>query len=230
MSSKVGAVLLVLILLASFIGPSGARACTPGMSFVADVTVPDGTHVQPGQAFDKVWRLKNKGDCEWSARYALANLGGQRLTAADSVPIGQVVPAGGTAELTVKMQAPQDPGTAESLWGLADDAGARVGEMFYVRIIVDEGAAVNPPLDSQPAGPVLIPDEPNAVWLWGAPNADHQDGDVLPAGRYSILQTQQDGAWTQIDFAGRTPWVFTGPDSGTHTLPAGGATPVPASQ
>jgi hypothetical protein len=216
MSSKVGAVLLALSLLTSFIGPSNASACTPGMAFVADVTVPDGTHFQPGQAFDTVWRLRNKGTCDWSARYALANVGGQRLTAADSFPIDQVVPAGSTVDLTVKMQAPQDSGTAESLWALANDSGMRVGEIFYVRIIVDEGVATDPGNALAPAGPVLIPDQPNVVWLWGAPNADHADGDVLPAGRYGILKTEQDGSWTQIDFNGRTPWVFTGPDSGTH--------------
>jgi polar amino acid transport system substrate-binding protein len=35
--------------------------CYDGMEFVEDVTVPDGTEMQPGQNFDKVWRVKNTG-------------------------------------------------------------------------------------------------------------------------------------------------------------------------
>ncbi len=226
MSSKVGAVLLVLILLASFIGPSSAHACTPGMSFIADVTIPDGTHLPAGQAFDKVWRLKNKGTCDWSPRYAMTYVGGQRLTVADSFPIEREVPAGSTVDLTVKMQTPLDVGTTESMWALIDDAGLgvhpHIGEMIFVRIVVDEGDPDAPAVSID--GPVLTPDQPNAVWLWGAPNADHAEGDVLPAGRYHILGTEQDGAWTQIEFGSRTPWVFTGPDSGTHTIPAAAPT------
>jgi len=33
--------------------------CVPDAQFVADVTVPDDTVFKPGEAFEKIWRLKN---------------------------------------------------------------------------------------------------------------------------------------------------------------------------
>jgi hypothetical protein len=77
---------------------------------------------------------------------------------------------------------------------------------------------------AQEVGSFLIPDRPGVVWLWGAPNTDHKNGDVLPAGRYRVLQKQD--VWSQIDFSGRTPWVFTGNNPGLHEETVGG-TPVP---
>ncbi len=60
-------ILTIALVAAYFVQPPGVGlACTPGMSFVADVTVPDDTHFSPGQTFDKTWRLQNAGDCEWS--------------------------------------------------------------------------------------------------------------------------------------------------------------------
>jgi hypothetical protein len=134
------------------------------------------------------------------------------------------VAPGAAVDVTVHMQAPPEQGTHDSYWHLVDDAGQPVGEMFYVRIDV-EGVAAPAPAGSE-AGTFLIPDQPDAVWLWGAPAADHRQDDVLPAGRYRVLQTQQEGLWTQIDLGTRQPWVFTGKNSGLREETVGG-TPAP---
>src|SRR3972149_4698274 len=34
--------------------------------FITDVTIPDGTVMTPGQAFTKIWRIKNIGSCTWT--------------------------------------------------------------------------------------------------------------------------------------------------------------------
>jgi hypothetical protein len=39
--------------------------CTLNMAYVADVTIPDGTVMTPGNAFSKTWRVRNSGTCKW---------------------------------------------------------------------------------------------------------------------------------------------------------------------
>src|SRR5262245_21217234 len=41
------------------------------LEFVADVNIPDGTSMAPGQDFLKTWRVKNSGSCTWDADYKL---------------------------------------------------------------------------------------------------------------------------------------------------------------
>jgi hypothetical protein len=233
MPSKVAAVLTVLVLLSTWVVPLHVQACTPGMAYLGDVTVPDDTRFKPGEAFDKTWKLKNKGDCEWTPQYALANVGGEPLAtqsgkplgrAGDSHPLGQAIAPGASVDVTVHMQAPLDQGRHDSYWHLVDDVGQSVGEMFYVRIDV-EGVAAPAPAGPA-AGTFLIPDQPDSVWLWGAPTADHHQDDVLPAGRYRVLKTEQQGLWTQIDLGSRQPWVFTGENSGIHEETVGGTPPL----
>ena len=69
MRSKVqaaSALLLVALVLSLFpaaalpSSASAAQACTDRAQFLADVTVPDGTRFDPGQAFTKTWKLRNR--------------------------------------------------------------------------------------------------------------------------------------------------------------------------
>ena len=218
MNSKVATLILTIPLLVAVFVPSGVSlACTPGMSFVDDKTVPDDTHFAPGASFEKVWRLANSGDCDWTPNYAFAYVGGENLASVSSFLFNTVVSPGLAVDFSLEMRAPEQIGTHTSYWRLVDEASQQFGPTFYVRIVVDDG-------DSK-EGTFLVPERPNVVWLWSAPNGGHEEGDGLPAGRFPVLQKQQDGLWTQIQFGGRTPWVFTGADSGTWEETAG-ATPA----
>ena len=46
--------------------------CTNGTGYgnPLDLTVPDDTIMQPGQTFEKRWRIVNVGTCEWAAGYS----------------------------------------------------------------------------------------------------------------------------------------------------------------
>ena len=50
---------------------AGVVALCDAAAFVRDVTIPDGTIVEPGRDFTKTWRLKNVGTCSWTTAYAL---------------------------------------------------------------------------------------------------------------------------------------------------------------
>ena len=56
-------------------------ACLDGMDFVEDLTFDDEgmtnpPQLQPGEAFEKGWRLRNSGTCTWDPRYYMAPTGG----------------------------------------------------------------------------------------------------------------------------------------------------------
>jgi len=46
-------------------------ACYDNMSFVADLTIPDNSVLNPRQDFDKIWRLQNTGTCTWDSSYRI---------------------------------------------------------------------------------------------------------------------------------------------------------------
>ena len=51
----------------------------PVAGFIADVTIPDGTVMEPGQAFTKTWRLKNVGAVEWGEGSNLSFHDGEQI-------------------------------------------------------------------------------------------------------------------------------------------------------
>ena len=84
--------------------PSG---CTDSASFVQDVTVQDNELFLPGQKFDKIWRVKNTGTCNWTDQYKLDFSRGEKMNAPDEVPLVETLP-GSTLDIAVNMTAPND--------------------------------------------------------------------------------------------------------------------------
>ncbi len=96
-------------------------------SFVADVTVPDGTIFSPGAAFTKTWRLKNAGRCPWTTAYKFLFYSGEQMSAPTSINIPWNVAPGATVDLTVNMVAPGSPGKFRGHWILSNASGALFG-------------------------------------------------------------------------------------------------------
>ena len=89
----------------------------PLARFVADVTVPDGTIMQPGQSFTKTWRVENSGVLPWGEATQLVFSGGVQMGAASPVAVGNVAP-GDTADISADMVAPAESGKHTGLWRL----------------------------------------------------------------------------------------------------------------
>lgn len=96
-------------------------------SFVADVTVRDGTTFAPGEAFTKTWRLKNSGSCAWTRDYALAFYGGEQMGAPTLVNLPWPVAPGAMVDLTVNAIAPVSSGQYRSDWILRNASGQLFG-------------------------------------------------------------------------------------------------------
>ena len=91
--------------------------CISDLRFVDDVTLPDGTVVEPGQSLDKRWRVENAGSCNWDHRYEIRLIAGPDLQA----PSPQALyPALSDTEAVIRIEytAPQEPGNYISSWPL----------------------------------------------------------------------------------------------------------------
>ncbi len=130
--------------------------------FVRDVTVPDGTLMNPGQTFTKTWELRNSGTCAWSTSYQLVFFSGERMGAAETYAFTENVPVGRTARFSVPMTAPSTAGSYRGYWMFKNASGQLFGfgpqgnRPWWVDIRV-AGATVTP------GGPTVTPSGPTVT-------------------------------------------------------------------
>lgn len=117
------------------------------VSFVKDVTVPDGKEYAPNTNFTKTWRLKNTGSCNWNNDYDLVFSSGDKMNGGDvvDITIGSVAP-GDTVDISVDLKSPSSAGTYKGNWKLRSDDNQVFGlndsgNPFYVEIKVVAGAS-----------------------------------------------------------------------------------------
>lgn len=132
MKSIIVMVCTIFLIVASAM-PLFAQA--PGMEFVADMTVPEDTVMQPREQFKTTWRVLNSGDINWTENYSIVFSEGDLLGADTFMPLA-LVPPGVMADIIVNMQAPANPGTYRGVWQLQDDSGVLFGPPFHVQIVV----------------------------------------------------------------------------------------------
>jgi ABC-type amino acid transport substrate-binding protein len=134
-----------------------------GMAYVADLTLDDHNMtqipvLQPGQPFQKGWRIKNTGTTTWTPDYRLeyasgntpiSQMGGQ------PVLIGRPVAPGTTDDVYVNLVAPGSPGTYQGFWQMKNASGTAFGEKIYAAVTVP-----GPPTPLPPPTPVPPPTQP----------------------------------------------------------------------
>lgn len=134
------------------IPPSPTAVCENNLSFLEDITIPDGTLVNPGQKFEKIWLVSNSGACNWQADYYVRFIDGVALDAEEIQPLFPSR-SGGEAELRIIFTAPVQEGLYISAWQAHSPLGEPFGEVFFVQIVVDEDAQNNlPPVN--PTNPI----------------------------------------------------------------------------
>jgi hypothetical protein len=141
-------------------GPTATSAAQPTASqadratYVADVTIPDGTQLNPGASFTKTWRLLNAGTSTWTTAYALVFVSGDKMGDNTSAPLSVQVAPGATVDISVSLVAPATAGTYRGYWKMRNASGAYFDETIYVEIIVGAGgtpvASSTPPAGSTP--------------------------------------------------------------------------------
>jgi len=103
--------------------------------FVADLSVEDGTNVNPEQKFVKIWKMRNEGPTAWPESTRLIFVGGDKISNVDSVLVPPVEP-NVEVEVAVDMVAPSKPGRYVTYWRLTSPDGVRFGQRVWVDITV----------------------------------------------------------------------------------------------
>lgn len=130
--------------------PSATQTPIPcdHVTFIKDITVPDGTEMDPGQQFTKTWRLKNSGSCNWTPEYSLVFISGTSMGSPDSKQLtNNTVAPGDEIEVSVNLEAPYEPGTYRANYKLRNSDGIIFGlgdksSVFYVEIKVQDKSGV----------------------------------------------------------------------------------------
>ncbi|MBI4733064.1 MAG: DUF11 domain-containing protein [Chloroflexi bacterium] len=136
-------VLIVTLLVpATLATPRTVAAACDAATFIADVTIPDGSTIAPGAAMSKTWRLQNSGTCTWSTSYAIVFYAGSQMGAPSVVYMPTSVAPGATVDITVNMIAPTIPGHYRGYWMLRNAASVIFGVgpygtwPFFIDIVV----------------------------------------------------------------------------------------------
>ncbi len=116
--------------------PLTTATCADNLTYLEDLSLPEGTVVQPGASLDKRWLVKNSGTCNWDERYRLKLVSGAELNAS----IDQALyPARSGAKATIRIvfTAAYTPGTYQNSWQAFDPQGQPFGDPISLRVVVN---------------------------------------------------------------------------------------------
>ena len=115
---------------------SGSTGNCSDAAYVADVSIPDNTKLDPGQKFTKTWLIQNTGTCAWTTAYKLSFLDGTKMNGSDAF-VPQGVPVGNQTEISVPMNAPTSSGQYYGRWQMKDENGNVFGSILTVVVKVN---------------------------------------------------------------------------------------------
>jgi len=121
--------------------------CVNSLSFISDVTIPDGTVVTAGSSMDKRWEIKNTGTCNWGEGYTLELISGSEMGVEKEQAL---IPARSGSQTVVRIvfTAPAETGLHRSAWQAFDPEGQPFGDPFFIEIEVE---AASPTLTPPPS-------------------------------------------------------------------------------
>jgi hypothetical protein len=120
--------------------PTNTPTCTPTpvppeAEYVADVTIPDGTYVEPVQPFTKTWRVRNCGPVDWGSGTHLVFSSGRQMGGVSPTPVEDASP-GDVVDVSVDMVAPAQLGSYAARWVLVGGGGT---EMLILSVAIVTG-------------------------------------------------------------------------------------------
>ena len=112
----------------------GSYGCS-NASLVKDMTIPDGTKMDPGQAFEKTWKFFNTGTCAWPGSTTLKFIKGDNMQPSPGIT-GSLTDVNNKVDVSVGLVAPYSSGKYKAYFRLADKNGNAFGPPVFVSIVV----------------------------------------------------------------------------------------------
>lgn len=111
-------------------------------AFEGDITIPDGSVLEPGKNFEKVWAVRNTGTCTWDDGYALVYIGGSNPNLDpynfEFKQSSDFVAGGAGINLALTLTTPCTPGKYEGHWRMRSDNGYYFGTILSVYVEVQD--------------------------------------------------------------------------------------------
>jgi hypothetical protein len=126
-----------------------SNECAFDAQFIADVSIPDDTILEPESAFVKTWRVRNSGTCAWRGGLELRFISGDRMDGPASVVVSPTL-VGETVDISVPFSAPRNAGAYTSNWQLNTAEEQTFGDPLYVQVVVEPTATGAPTAAPQP--------------------------------------------------------------------------------
>lgn len=111
-------------------------------AFEGDVTIPDGSVLEPGTNFVKTWKIRNTGTCLWDEGYALVYIAGSEP---DLDPYNfefrrssDFISGGEAIDISLELTTPCTPGNYEGHWRMRSDTGYYFGTILSVYVEVKD--------------------------------------------------------------------------------------------
>lgn len=111
-------------------GVANGKPCF-AMTFLSDVTIPDGMLITKGSVFTKTWRVRNDGNCVWDPSYTLTLNTGDAMTDITEIPLTRSVYPDDTIDLSIELTAPEEIGDYTGYWHVATPYGGYMGVGSY---------------------------------------------------------------------------------------------------
>lgn len=115
--------------------PTATPTCIDGLTFIEDLTIPDGQTIAPGAVIDKRWQVQNTGTCNWDADYTIQHTAGPELGALETIAL-YPARSGAEALLRIEFIAPNEAGIYRSAWQAFNPQGEAFGDPFYIEFAV----------------------------------------------------------------------------------------------
>ncbi|MBN2392063.1 MAG: hypothetical protein JXR84_15150 [Anaerolineae bacterium] len=168
-------------------------------AFVSDVTIPDGTQLDPGETFTKTWAIRNTGVCTWTD-ITLKYKVGAEMGVSTVIDVPQTAP-GEIVEISIVLTAPRVPEVYIGTYQLQQNGSA----LLDVTVKIRSGSPPTP----IPARPTAKPtsDQPQPT---AAPT-------TAPAGSCQIT------AWVNDEFPDQRQHVYVSGQLICDSQPVSGA-------
>ena len=169
------------------------------VTFIKDVSIPDGTLLPSNETFTKTWRLKNRGTCTWTPDYMLVYYSGAQMGGTTAVRLPGNVTPGQTVDISVTLTAPGTSGHYTGYWILRNPSGALFGsgDKANVPFYVDVQVKSQELLHGTVSGNLCYPSEFNPSMtlyfenastgekiLFAVPENENIYSVLLPTGKY----------------------------------------------
>ncbi|KAF9957714.1 hypothetical protein BGZ65_001905, partial [Modicella reniformis] len=113
---------------------------------VKDINIPDGTVIQAGSQFLKIWVISNLGPNEWPKDTKIQFIGGTPMFSDEHMEFNTapcfeipLAPVGDSVCVQVDLKAPAYTGRHISYWRLVTPTGEPFGECTWCNIVVEDG-------------------------------------------------------------------------------------------